>query len=78
MQSVDKVMLDLEENHSDMNSLQQTLCVSYTDDEDVDWGTELNLLLSDECTWATEVANSMPKRREVSRPKEPRPNGPRR
>ena len=60
LQSVDKVMLDLEENHSDMSSLQQTLCVSYTDDEDVDWGTELNLLLSDDCTAAPDAPNSMP------------------
>ena len=49
LQSVDKVMLDLEENHSDMNSLQQTLCVSYTEEEDVDWGQELSMLLSDDC-----------------------------
>ena len=68
LQSVDRVMLDLEENHSDMSSLQQTLCVSYTDDEDVDWGTDLSLLLSDECTWAPEVANSMSERRDVTRP----------
>jgi hypothetical protein len=62
LQSVDKVMLDLEENHSDMSSLQQTLCVSYTDDDDVDWGNELSLLLSDDCTAAPEVRNSMPAR----------------
>lgn len=62
LQSVDKVMLDLEENHSDMSSLQQTLCVSYTDDDDVDWGNELSLLLSDDCTSAPEVRNSMPAR----------------
>jgi hypothetical protein len=62
LQSVDKVMLDLEENHSDMSSLQQTLCVNYTDDDDVDWGNELSLLLSDDCTAAPEVRNSMPAR----------------
>lgn len=60
LQSVDKVMLDLEENHSDMSSLQQTLCVSYTDDDEVDWGNELSLLLSDDCTSIPEVRNSMP------------------
>ena len=72
LQSVDRVMLDLEENHSDMSSLQQTLCVSYTDDEDVDWGSELSLLLSDDCTSAPEVPNSMPLRPEVPQPKKER------
>ena len=82
LQSVDRVMLDLEENHSDMSSLQQTLCVSYTDDEDVDWGSELSLLLSDDCTSAPEVSNSMPlrleQRLEVANPKQERPVRPER
>lgn len=60
LQSVDKVMLDLEENHSDMNSLQQTLCVSYTDEEDVDWGQELSMLLSEDCMSIPAVRNTMP------------------
>ena len=60
LQSVDKVMLDLEENHSDMNSLQQTLCVSYTEEEDVDWGQELNMLLSEDCMSIPVVCNAMP------------------
>ncbi len=64
LQSVDKVMLDLEENHSDMNSLQQTLCVSYTEEEDVDWGKELNMLLSDDCMAIPAVCNAMPAARE--------------
>ena len=68
LQSVDKVMMDLEENHSDMSSLQQTLCVSYTDDDDVDWGTELSLLLDDDCMAAPEVRNSMPVRAAVATP----------
>ena len=64
LQSVDKVMLDLEENHSDMNSLQQTLCVSYTEEEDVDWGQELSMLLSDDCMSIPAVCNAMPAARE--------------
>jgi hypothetical protein len=36
--------------------------VSYTDDDDVDWGTELSLLLDDDCMAAPEVRNSMPVR----------------
>jgi myosin heavy subunit len=64
LQSVDKVMLDLEENHSDMNSLQQTLCVSYTEEEDVDWGQELSMLLNDDCMSIPAVRNTMPAVRE--------------
>jgi hypothetical protein len=57
-------MLDLEENHSDMNSLQQTLCVSYTEEEDVDWGQELSMLLNDDCMSIPVVRNTMPAVRE--------------
>jgi hypothetical protein len=60
LQSVDKVMLELEENHNDVNSMQQTLGVGYADDDDVDWGLELNMLLSDDCALPPDVANSMP------------------
>lgn len=59
LQAVDKVMLDLEENHSDMSSLQQTLGMSYADDDDVDWGLELSLLLNDECVAAPVLSNAM-------------------
>ena len=58
LQAVDKVMLDLEENHSDMSSLQQTLGMSYADD-DVDWSLELSLLLSDDCVAPPAVSNAM-------------------
>jgi len=66
LQSVDKVMLDLEENHNDMNSLQQTLCVSYTEEENVDWGQELSMLLNDDsdCMSIPAVRNTMPVVRE--------------
>jgi hypothetical protein len=60
LQSVDKVMLDLEENHNDVNSIQQSLGVGYGDEDDVDWGSELSLLLSDDCMLAPPVHNSMP------------------
>ena len=59
LQAVDKVMLDLEENHSDMSSLQQTLGMSYAEDDNVDWGLELSMLLSDDCVAAPELANAM-------------------
>jgi hypothetical protein len=64
LQSVDKVMLDLEENHSDMQSLQQSLGTGYTDDEETDWGLELQMLMSDESLVSTpEMCNSIGKAR---------------
>ena len=59
LQAVDKVMLDLEENHSDMSSLQQTLGTSFSDEDGVDWSLELSMLLSDDCGAAPQVANEM-------------------
>jgi hypothetical protein len=59
LRDVDKVMLDLEENHSDMSSLQQTLGMSVGDEDDVDWGLELSMLLSDDCGAPPELANAM-------------------
>jgi hypothetical protein len=53
LQSVDKVMLDLEENHNDMHSLQQSLGTSYTDDEETDWGLELQMLMNEESVVST-------------------------
>jgi len=54
-------MLELEDNHNDMNSMQQTLGMGYAEDEDnVDWGLELNMLLADDCMATPHVANSMP------------------
>lgn len=49
LQSVDKVMMDLEDNHNDMNSLQHSLGTGYADDEETDWGLELNRILHDDC-----------------------------
>jgi hypothetical protein len=59
LKDVDKVMLDLEENHSDMSSLQQTLGMSFADDESVDWGLELSMLLDDNCGAPPLLANAM-------------------
>jgi hypothetical protein len=59
LQAVDKVMLDLEENHSDMSSLQQTLGMNFGEDESVDWGLELSMLLSDDCGAPPVLANAM-------------------
>ena len=69
LQSVDKVMLDLEENHNDMNSLQHSLGTGYTDEEETDWALELNKIMSEECFVETpEVCNSTrPKTEERAR-----------
>jgi len=59
LKDVDKVMLDLEENHSDVSSLQLTLGMSFSDDENVDWGLELSMLLDDDCVAPPLLANAM-------------------
>jgi hypothetical protein len=60
LESVERVMLDLEENHSDVSSMQQTLGMSYGDDESVDWGLELSMLLSDDdCVAPPVLSNAM-------------------
>jgi len=59
LQAVDQVMMDLEENHSDVSSFQQTLGMSAADDDSVDWGLELSLLLSDDCGAPPALANAM-------------------
>jgi hypothetical protein len=59
LQSVDKVMLELEENHNDMNSLQQTLGTGYVEEDETDWGLELDRILSDDvCVAVPAVCNS--------------------
>lgn len=68
LQSVDKVMLDLEENHNDMNSLQHSLGTGYADEEETDWALELNKIMNDECCVETpEVCNSTRPRTEEAR-----------
>jgi hypothetical protein len=45
LESVDRVMLDLEENHNDIRDIQHTLGTSFDQSEDVDFDLELCLLL---------------------------------
>jgi hypothetical protein len=47
LESVDRVMLDLEENHSDITNIQNSLSTSFDNTDDCDWETELALLLGD-------------------------------
>ena len=60
VESVDKVMLDLEETHNDVKSVQQSLGVSYSDEDDVDWSNELSMLLNDDFMCTPTLHNSMP------------------
>ena len=70
LQSVDKVMLDLEENHNDMNSLQHSLGTGYVDEEETDWASELNKIMNEECFVETpEVCNSTRPKTEDARAK---------
>jgi len=45
LESVDRVMLDLEENHNDIKDIQNTLGMPFDQSEDVDFDLELSLLL---------------------------------
>ena len=71
LQAVDQVMMDLEENNSDVSSFQQTLGVSYGDDDNVDWGLELSMLLNDECAAPPVLANRMQEAQAVAPYHEP-------
>jgi hypothetical protein len=73
LQSYDKVMLELEENHNDMNSLQQTLGTGYVEEDETDWGLELDRILCDDvCVDVPVVRNSTSrvKERQASVPEE--------
>jgi len=45
IESVDRVMMDLEENHSDINSIQSALATTFDNTEDFDWEAEMAILL---------------------------------
>jgi hypothetical protein len=45
LESVDRVMLDLEENHNDLKDMQNTLGTAFDQNDDVDYDLELCLLL---------------------------------
>jgi hypothetical protein len=46
LESVDRVMTDLEENNADIASIQNTLSMSFDTSEDFDWEAEMQLLLN--------------------------------
>ena len=45
LESVDRVMMDLEENHGDVTSIQNSLATSFDVGDDFDWEAEMALLL---------------------------------
>jgi hypothetical protein len=45
LESVDQVMLDLEENHGDVTSIQNSLAATFDNGEDFDWEAEMAMLL---------------------------------
>jgi hypothetical protein len=45
LESVDRVMMDLEENHGDVTSIQNSLASSFETGDDFDWEAEMALLL---------------------------------
>ena len=45
LESVDRVMMDLEENHGDINSIQSALATTFDNAEDFDWEAEMAMLL---------------------------------
>ena len=48
LESVDRVMMDLEENHNDLRDMQNTLGATFEQSDDMDLDLELALLLDDE------------------------------
>jgi len=45
LESVDRVMLDLEENHGDVSNIQNSLASSFDNVDDFDWEAEMEMLL---------------------------------
>ena len=54
LESVDRVMLDLEENHGDVSSIQNSLATSFDNVDDFDWEAEMAMLL-DSDTYSGDV-----------------------
>lgn len=48
LESVDRVMMDLEENHNDLRDMQNTLGATYDQSDDMDLDLELALLLDED------------------------------
>jgi len=55
LESVDRVMLDLEENHGDVSNIQSSLANSFENVDDFDWESEMAMLL-DSDTYSDEFS----------------------
>jgi hypothetical protein len=63
LESVDRVMMDLEENHGDVTSIQNSLASSFDANDDFDWEAEMEMLLAEDM-----YVGPNPKKTEVSAP----------
>ena len=54
LESVDRVMLDLEENHGDVSNIQSSLASSFDNVDDFDWEAEMEMLLESD-TYAGDI-----------------------
>lgn len=69
LESVDRVMMDLEENHGDINSIQSALATTFDNAEDFDWEAEMAMLLQPEVYFGEQKARTQDKQTtEVTRP----------
>jgi len=48
LESVDRVMVDLEENHGDVTSIQNSLASTFDMNDDFDWEAEMDMLLQED------------------------------
>lgn len=69
LESVDRVMMDLEENHGDINSIQSALATTFDNAEDFDWEAEMAMLLQPDVYVGEQKARTQDKQAtEVTRP----------
>jgi hypothetical protein len=60
LESVDRVMMDLEENHGDISSIQNSLSNSFDNTEEFDWEAEMAMLLQTDSYCSTNTDLSVP------------------
>jgi len=60
LESVDRVMMDLEDNHGDVANIQNTLAATFDSSDDFDWEAEMDMLLDDSYVRPTRTQVSAP------------------
>lgn len=58
LESVDRVMVDLEENHGDVTSIQNSLASNFDLNDDFDWEAEMDMLLQEDSYVSTGHSNA--------------------